>query len=247
MPLLKRIAAEAEAAGALTRGTSRENLHLSADFHAAMAELYEGTRLGRQELDGELLAEADKSLWPRSLIESTRGPAPARDMLARVVVGVDPPASAGGDACGIVVAGKARDGVYHVLDDQSVRGLRPNGWAQAVVGTAERWLADRVVAEGNNGGDMVESVLRGAQPNLPVRMVSATRGKTARAEPVAALFERREARFAGTFPALEDELAGFSIGGGYEGPGRSPDRADAMVWAMTELTRERAAPRILLL
>ncbi len=136
-----------------------------------------------------------------------------------------------------------------VLEDASVEGLRPEGWARAVVGAAERWGADRVVAEGNQGGAMVETVLRAAEPSLPVRLVWAKRGKTVRAEPVAYLFEKGEAKFAGAFAELEDELAGMTIGGGYHGPGRSPDRADACVWALTELMlrKERAEPRVRML
>jgi phage terminase large subunit-like protein len=162
------------------------------------------------------------------------------------VIGVDPPASAGGDACGIVAAGQSEDGIGYVLGDHSVRGLSPEGWALAVAAAAERWGADRVVVEANQGGEMVESVLRGADVALPVRRVHARFGKGKRAEPVAILFEKGKAKFAGAFPELEDELAGLTIGGGYEGPGRSPDRADAMVWAMTELMlgKERAEPRV---
>jgi phage terminase large subunit-like protein len=169
--------------------------------------------------------------------------------LKRIVIGVDPPASASGDACGIVAVGLGRDGTGYVLEDASVRGLSPEGWARAVAEAAGRNGADRVVAEKNMGGDMVESVLRGAALHLPVRLVSASRGKTARAEPVAALFEKGRAKFAGAFPELEDELAGMIAGGGYEGPGRSPDRADAMVWALTELMlgKVRAMPRVRLL
>ena len=164
----------------------------------------------------------------------------------RIVIGVDPPVSAHGDACGIVVCGLGCDGVAYVLADASVSGLSPEGWARAVARAAHEWSADRVVAEGNQGGAMVASVLRGADVALPVTMVHASVGKSARAEPVAALFERGAAKFAGAFPALEDELAGLIAGGGYEGPGRSPDRADAMVWAMTELMlgKRRAEPRI---
>jgi phage terminase large subunit-like protein len=163
----------------------------------------------------------------------------------RIVVGVDPPASAGGDSCGIVVCALV-DGVAHVVDDASVSGRSPEGWARAVAGAAHKWGADRVVAEANQGGAMVASVLRGADVDLPLTLVHASAGKSARAEPVAALFERGAAKFAGAFPALEDELAGLIAGGGYEGPGRSPDRADAMVWAMTELMlgKRRAEPRI---
>ncbi|HYI39267.1 MAG TPA: terminase family protein [Allosphingosinicella sp.] len=166
--------------------------------------------------------------------------------IGRIVVGVDPPVSARGDACGIVVCALGEDGVAYVVEDASVSGRSPEGWARAVAGAARKWGADRIVAEGNQGGAMVASVLRGADVDLPVTMVHASLGKSARAEPVAALFERGAAKFAGAFPALEDELAGLIAGGGYEGPGGSPDRADAMVWAMTELMlgRRRAEPRI---
>jgi phage terminase large subunit-like protein len=169
--------------------------------------------------------------------------------IRRIVVGVDPPVSAEGDACGIVVCALLEGGVAQVVDDCSVSGRSPEGWAKAVAGAAHKWGADRVVAEGNQGGAMVASVLRAADVDLPLRMVHASIGKAARAEPVAALFERGAAKFAGAFPALEDELAGMIAGGGYEGPGRSPDRADAMVWAMTELMlgRKRAEPRVRML
>jgi phage terminase large subunit-like protein len=163
----------------------------------------------------------------------------------RVVIGVDPPVSAGGDACGIVAVGLDAGGVGHVLGDHSVAGLSPEGWARAVAAAAEAHQADRVVAEANQGGAMVESVLKAADFALPVRLVHARRGKAARAEPVAALFECGRARFAGCFPELEDELCGLAAGGGYEGPGRSPDRADAMVWAFTELMLGRqGAPAV---
>jgi phage terminase large subunit-like protein len=161
-----------------------------------------------------------------------------------VVVGVDPPASAAG-TCGISVCALGEDGLLYVLADASESGLSPEGWARSVARAYRSWTADRVVAEANNGGDMVASVLRGAAPQLPVKLVHASRGKAPRAEPVAAAFERGEAKFAGRFPALEDELAGMAMGGRYEGPGTSPDRADAMVWAMTELLETPAAgPRI---
>ncbi|SMF68126.1 DNA-packaging protein [Allosphingosinicella indica] len=226
-----------------TRGSTDENVSLDEDFVAMMRATYGGTRLGRQELDGEILSEAEGSLWPRDLIERSRAPAPAA--LARVVVAVDPPASARGDACGIVVAGLARSGTGYVLADASVGGLRPDGWARAVEAAAEAWGASRVIAEANMGGDMVESVLRSAGVTLPVRAVHARRGKSVRAEPVAALFERGLAKLAGAFPALEDEMAGMTFGGDYEGPGRSPDRADAMVWALTDLMLGRKAePRV---
>lgn len=245
VPLMNRILSEE--ACAVTRGRTADNVHLPADFQAAVEGLYGGTRLGRQELEGELVEDVEGSLWPRDVLERARVREPVpREALVRVVVGVDPPASAGGDGCGIVACGRTAEGVLHVLGDHSVRGLRPEGWAQAVVRAAEIWGADRVVAERNQGGDMVESVLRSVEAGLPVTMVSAVLGKAARAEPVAALFERGMAKLAGAFPALEDELAGLTIDGRYQGPGRSPDRADACVWALSELQWgvERALPSI---
>jgi phage terminase large subunit-like protein len=133
-----------------------------------------------------------------------------------------------------------------VLGDHSVRGLSPEGWAGKAVAAAEAWGADLVVVEKNQGGDMATSVLKTADPALPVRPVHARFGKGDRAEPVALLFETGKARFAGSFPELEDELCAMTRGGGYAGKGRSPDRADAMVWAMTELmlSPKRAPPRI---
>jgi phage terminase large subunit-like protein len=244
IPALKRIIADPRTV--VTGGRTQDNGGHSDQFIEAMIETYGGTRLGRQELDGELIEDVAGSLWPRALIERCRAPRQEADGLSRIVVGVDPPISVGGDACGIVVCGVDADGTGHVLEDASVQGMRPEGWARAVIAAYERWGADKVVAEGNQGGAMVESVLRAADARVPVRLVWAKRGKTVRAEPVAYLFEKGEAKFAGAFAALEDELAGMTIGGGYEGPGRSPDRADACVWAMTELLlrRAQAEPRV---
>ena len=132
-----------------------------------------------------------------------------------------------------------------MLADASVSGASPERWAKAVAGAAEYWGADRVIAEKNQGGDMVGSVLRTIEPHLPVKLVSASRGKVARAEPVAALVASGRAGLAGSVPELEDELAGLLIGGGYAGPGPSPDRTDAMVWAMSALMAPRRMPRIL--
>ena len=170
-----------------------------------------------------------------------------RPALVRIVIGVDPPASAEGDACGIVACGLGGDGVGYVLGDHSVRGLSPEGWAAAVVAAAEGWGADCVIVEKNQGGDMVRSVLKAADSALPVRPVHARFGKGDRAEPVAMLFETGRARFAGGFPELEDEWCAMTRGGGFANG--SPDRADAMVWAMTELMlgREAGAPRVVAL
>lgn len=239
-----------------TGGRTTDNVVLPTSFIDVMMTTYGGTRLGRQELEGELIADVEGSLWPRALIERCRSfDTPLRRGVAatqderhwdRVVVGVDPPAGAGegSDACGIVVCARAADQFY-VLADESVQGLSPEGWARAVVAAAARWRADKVVAEANNGGAMVGEVLRNADSGLAPALVHASRGKVARAEPVSLLFEAGRAFFAGAFPRLEDELAGLQAGGGYEGPTRSPDRADAMVWAMTELARRPVSlPRI---
>jgi phage terminase large subunit-like protein len=243
LPLLKRLAADP--ATALRRGRTPDNDSLPADYVAAMTEFYAGTRLGRQELDGELIEDVEGALWTRDMVEQGRVENRDCPAFSRVVVGVDPPASAAGDACGIVVCGLGGDGIGYVLADCSVRGLAPEGWAREVVRAAEIWEADLVVAETNQGGEMVESVLRSVDSALPVKAVKARYGKGKRAEPVSALFARGKAKFAGAFPELEDELCGLTSGGGYEGPGRSPDRADAMVWAMAELLLgERAEPRI---
>ena len=234
--LVRRLLAREGAGVVVSRGRTRDNAaNLAEGFVAAMERDYGGTRLGRQELDGEMIEEAEGALWTRDRLEQCRVAHVPGGVLSRVVVAVDPPASAGGDACGIVVAGTGGDGRAYVIADASVRGLSPEGWARAVAAAAMLHGADRVVAEANNGGAMVESVLRAADAALPVRLVHASRGKVARAEPVAALYEAARVAHRGGFPELEDEMCGLIAGGGYVGPGRSPDRADALVWALTEL------------
>lgn len=232
-----------KAAGGLreTLGRTRDNPWLPGSFVEAMLAEFSGTRLGRQELDGEMIDDVEGALWTRDRLETCR--VAKRDLpeFERVVVGVDPPASVGGDACGIVAVGLGRDGRGYVIDDASVAGATPDGWARAAAACAARHGADRVVAEKNQGGDMVASVLRAADAGLPVKLVHASRGKSARAEPVSLLYEAGKVSHAGAFPALEDELCGLQIGGAYEGPGRSPDRADALVWALWELMVRRPA------
>ena len=248
-PLLERI--QADRWTVTTGGKTKDNISLPEQFVEVMMATYGGTRIGRQELDGELLGEAEGSLFPRALLERCRvgasSTAAGEAEYDRVVVGVDPPAGVGGDACGIVVAGR-RDGICHVLADASVTGASPERWARAVAGTAEAWGASHVVAEANQGGAMVESVLKAADPSLKVRMVHASKGKVARAEPVAVRFEAGKAFLKGQFPELEAELSGLSAGGAYDGPGRSPDRADACVWALTELSETKSGvPRVRML
>ena len=234
VPLVQRLLGEPEHDIAITRGRTEDNRdNLPGRYLRDMRRTFGKSMLGRQELDGELLLDIEGALWTRALIEQCREHAAPK--CTRVVVAVDPPATAGGDACGIVVVGLGEDGTAHVLADASVRRASPERWARAVAQAAAAWNADRVVAEANQGGAMVGSVLRAADLTLPLRLVHASRGKVARAEPVAALYEAGRVRHAGTFAALEDEMCGLIAGGRYEGPGRSPDRADALVWGLTEL------------
>ena len=242
MPLLERIRDGQWTV--TTTGRTKDNINLDERFIDVMTATYGGTRMGAQELDGELLGDAEGALWPRGVMARARAGAPA--VFDRVVVGVDPPASGGAnaDACGIVVCGSVGEQLY-VLEDASVRCSSPEGWASRVAAAAARWNTAQVVAEANNGGNMVESVLKAADLALKVRLVHASRGKCARAEPIALKFETGKAVFAGVFPELEAELGGMIAGGAYEGPGRSPDRADAMVWAMTVLGETRSGlPRV---
>jgi len=248
-PLLRRLFEDDSGDVAVTRGTTYDNQrNLPTRFVRGMRVQFGRSLLGRQELEGELVDEIEGALWSRALLEQCRETAASAEP-ARVVIGVDPPASSGGDACGIVVCALGADGIARVLADCSVRKPTPERWARAVANAARVWSADRVVAEANQGGEMVRSVLQAADPDrswaLPLKLVHASRGKAARAEPVATLYETGRARHAGQFPDLEDQLCGLMTGGGYEGPGRSPDRADALVWAMTELMLgRRREPRV---
>ena len=254
MELLRRIAALPWTMK--TTGRTSDNLNLDERYIEMMQATYGSTRFGRQELEGELIADVEGALWTLETIErsfdtpfregSTATQDERNSMFDRIVVGVDPPAGVGtkSDACGIVVAG-ALGGRLYVLEDASVQGLSPEGWSNRVAAAAVRWGATTIVAEANNGGAMVRSVIDAAGAPLKVRLVHASQGKSARAEPIALRFEARQAFFAGHFPELEAELAGLQAGGGYEGPGRSPDRADAMVWAMTALSETKSGvPRV---
>ncbi len=232
VPLVRALAKDKSVT--ITKGRTQDNhMNLPDVFLTAMETDYGGTRLGRQELDGELIEELEGALWTRAMIENCRASQPSTFL--RVVVGVDPPASSTGDACGIIVVGLAADDKGYILADCSAEKVSPEQWARAVADAANIWGADRVIAEANQGGAMVKSVLQAANVALSVKLVHASRGKVARAEPVAALYENDRVRHAQAFPRLEDELCGLLIGGGYEGPGRSPDRADALVYALTEL------------
>lgn len=220
----------------VVRGRMHDNIaYLPEGFVAALEKTYLGTRLGRQEINGDYIEDVDGALWTRAMIDACRTESVPE--LMRIVVAVDPPVSqsATADACGVIAAGITAHGHVYVLADATVQGYSPEQWARAVIDTATRVGADRVVAEVNNGGDLVGSVLRAQGATLPLKLVRASRGKAARAEPVAALYERGHVHHVGLFSQLEDELCGLQIGGAYAGPSRSPDRADALVWAVTEL------------
>ncbi len=234
IPLLRALMADRGTV--LKRIKTADNArNLAAGFLEAMAERYGGTRLGRQELDGEMITDRQDALWSRDRIEAVRQRLPAP--LSRIVVAVDPPATASSQSCCGIVAGLDGAGRAVVLADASVTGASPAGWANAVVRAFRRFDADRVVAEVNQGGEMVPAMLRSIDAVLPVTMVRATRGKFLRAEPVAALYEQGRVTHAGSFPELEDQMCDFGPDG--LSSGRSPDRVDALVWALTALVLDR--------
>jgi phage terminase large subunit-like protein len=228
----------------VTQAATRVNAYnLAPAFLDTVLARYAGTRLGRQEIDGEIVEERAGGLWTRAQLEACRiAQAP---LCARIVVAVDPPASAkkGADACGIVAAGRADDGKIYVLADETASGLSPQGWAMKAIALWRRLQADSLVVEVNQGGDMVRAVIGEADRDVPVREVRAVRGKWLRAEPVAQLYEQGRVRHAGVFPALEDEMCDFGLDG--LSSGRSPDRLDALVWAVTALSfGARPGPRV---
>jgi predicted phage terminase large subunit-like protein len=222
----------------VSRGTSYENrANLAPGFFADIVAKYEGTRLGRQELNAELLEDTPGALWTLETLERSRRTA-APD-LARVVVAIDPAVSSheGSDETGIIVAGKTSEGHGYILEDLSGR-YQPAEWARIAIGAYRTHAADRIVAEVNQGGDMVETTLRTIDPNVPFTAVHASRGKYTRAEPVAALFEQNKVHLVGSFPRLEDQMTGF-VPDLDRAKAGSPDRCDAMIWAMTELMLDR--------
>lgn len=252
IPLLRGIIADP---GTVTRfGATYENrANLPRAFFDAVIARYEGTRLGRQELGGEILEDTPGALFTRAVIEAAKvEDAPP---LTRVVVAIDPPASAGprSSACGIVVAGLGADGCAYVLADKTVHGASPRQWAAAAAEAFRAFQADRVVAEVNHGGDMVEAVIRQIAPSISYRAVRASRGKAVRAEPVAALYEQGRVRHVrrsaseedGGLFALEDQMCAFTRDWGAQSCDASPDRVDALVWAITDLMLMRpSAPRV---
>ena len=241
-PLLRALLEDADVA--ITRARTRDNaFNLAPAFLAAVTKAYGGTRLGRQELDGEMITERADALWSRAMIEAARErEAPP---LARICVAIDPPASSGrhADACGLVVVGVTEGGAAYVLEDATLSRAKPVDWAAKSAALYHRHQADMVVVEVNQGGEMATAVLREVDASLPVTAVRATRGKYLRAEPVAALYAQGRIRHVGAFPALEDEMCDFGPGG--LSSGRSPDRLDALVWAVTHLMLgPKSAPRV---
>jgi phage terminase large subunit-like protein len=217
-------------------GTAANIKNLAPGFLRRLESRYGGTALARQEIDGDLITEREGALWTRKWIDAARKK--ERGALTRIVVAVDPPVSTGRDAdeCGIVVVGVDATGPkgnwrIEVLADRTCKGLSPQGWAEAAATAYAEFEADRLVAEVNQGGDLVESVMRQVAPNISYRGVHATQGKRIRAEPVAALYEQGRVHHIGSFPELEDQMCTFEQGSG----GKSPDRMDALVWAITEL------------
>jgi phage terminase large subunit-like protein len=284
----------------LTGGPTSANPHLPRAWKDHVYRLYAGTRLGRQELDGEILPAAG-ALWTVELIEKCRvsfetgfqpsasnPPQDERDLICSVrpeegpkaqpedlsrrtsstpagpeergpersrraerlegsrrLIAVDPPVIDG--TCGIIACAREGHGptaIAHILADHSVTARTPEGWASAVAAAAQAHATTRIVAEANQGGKMVKAVLHSADPRLRVKLVHAHTGKSARAEPVSHLFEAGRARLHGRMPELEAQMLGMIAGGGYKGPGQSPDRADAMVWGVSELMKESAEPRV---
>lgn len=236
---LLKLAAEKKSV-VVTRGRTLDNAaNLSPHFIQTVQERYAGTRLGRQEMDGEMLLDVPGALWRTQMFDDNRLAKENVPELRRVVVAIDPSGTAGSehhDAVGIVVAGVVGAGgtsVGYVLADLTCN-LAPDGWARAAVNAYRNFKADRIIAERNFGGAMVEHVIRSVDPSIPYKEVVASRGKAQRAEPISAFYEQNRVRHAGLFPDLEDELCNFTTHDGYVGS-RSPNRADALVWGLTEL------------
>lgn len=226
------------------RSTTSENASNLADGFLDYVEgIYSGTRLGRQELEGEIIENNEYALWSREQIEASRLDKPVQ--INRIVIAVDPPAgsSSKSASCGIIAAAILPDGRCCVLEDRTISKATPDRWAAEVVALYQLLEADLIVAEVNQGGDMVKTVIHTVDPTVPVRSVHASRGKWIRAEPVALLYERGRVFHAGKFAELEDQMCAFTPDGIADGV--SPDRVDALVWAITELAlTKRSEPRV---
>lgn len=243
LPLIRKLMNDPDTV--VTNGRTYDNAaNLAAPFLKQIEERYGGTRLGRQELEGELLEDIPGALWQRSNIDENRRPVP--EELQRIIVAVDPAASSeeGSDETGIVCVGLARDpdgyNRGYVLADRSLRGS-PDEWAKAAVALYREFEADRIVAEKNQGGEMVEAVIKAADRNVPVTLVHASRGKLVRAEPISALYEQNRVHHTRRFDELEDQMCMFSSD--YDRANGSPDRMDALVWGLTFLFEKMTSRR----
>jgi predicted phage terminase large subunit-like protein len=245
IPLIRDFLTREGEGVAVTRGSTYDNrANLAASFFKTIVKRYEDTRLGRQELNAEILDDIPGALWTRAMLDAGRVTGAALPPMQRIVVGVDPAAKASSSSdktseTGIVVAALGEDGRGYVLDDLSCR-LSPAGWARKVAAAFDRYSANAIVVEINQGGAMVETVLRAERAGLPLRQVRASRGKTVRAEPIAALYEQGRVSHAGAFPALEDQMVLFTPFG-IEGDGAA-DRVDALVWALSDLFPRMVRP-----
>ena len=236
--LLKRLMADPLTV--LTHATTYDNrANLAESFFKQVISIYEESDLGRQELLGEVIDAASGGLFRRVDIERQR--IKVTPPLHRIVVAVDPPVTSGplADECGIIIAGTGVDGLGYVLADLSCQGLSPRSWAEKVVCAYHDYDADRVVVEVNQGGELVTTLLEQVDPSVPIRQVRARRGKALRAEPVAALYEQGRICHVGLHATLEDQMVSFEYGSSQV---KSPDRLDALVWALTDLFLRRKAP-----
>lgn len=220
----------------VVRGSTFDNAaNLAESALTEMRQRYEGTRLGRQELYGEIVDDVEGALWTRAMIDEAKvDEAPP---LVRIVVAIDPAVTSGenSDSTGITVSGVSSDGHYYLLEDLTIKGS-PDAWARVAVGAYHKWNADRIIGETNNGGDMIELLLRQVDPSVSFRKVTATRGKLVRAEPVASLYEQHRVHHVGTFTELEDQLCNWTIDSG-----GSPDRMDSLVWGITDLMASQSS------
>jgi phage terminase large subunit-like protein len=217
----------------ITRGSTFDNArNLSSTALGELRNRYEGTRTGRQELYGEILEQSEGALWVRNWIEDTRISVDNLPRLTRIVVGIDPAVTSGekSDETGIVTCGLGEDKHFYVLADDTLKAT-PNEWGKKALQAYTKWKADRIVAEVNNGGDMVVTVLQQVDRSAPVKKVHATRNKKTRAEPISALYEQGKVHHVGGFPQLEDQMVLWT-----PDTRQSPDRLDALVWALTELS-----------
>jgi len=231
--LIRNLVSRTDGTVKIVRGSTFDNAdNLAPQALVELQARYAGTRMGRQELYGEILDESDSALWTRALIEEARIKPENAPPYFRVVVAIDPAVTSGegSDETGIVVAGATPDGHYYILEDASMRGT-PENWARKAIEMYRKWKCDRIIGEANNGGDMIESLLRQVDATVPYRKVHASRGKRVRAEPISALSEQLRLHLVGSdFSQLEDQLVTWE-----PDSDKSPDRMDAMVWAVSDL------------